>query len=62
LSPTRKALALFVALTSAGVGLIALASLASVELIRTTLPLIETALFTASLAFFLVRESKQQAK
>jgi hypothetical protein len=62
LSPTRKALALFVALTAAGVGLIALAPLASVELIRTTLPLIETAFFTASLAFFLVRESKQQAK
>lgn len=49
-----KTIIVFIALTLAGIGLIVFPQSASQEMVRTTLPLVGTALFGSGLTFFMV--------
>lgn len=55
-----KILSLFVALTITGVCLIVFGQEAAESAVRTSLPLLGTAIFGAALAFFLLRMTGQQ--
>ena len=50
----KNSLSIFVALTLAGIGLIVFAQSAAETIVRTTLPLVGSALFASGLTFFLV--------